>query len=484
MQLNELQLKAVEAIVNPDVKQVTVLGHAGTGKTTLVTEAIKQLKAIARAKAEASGRLEQTGPTIVGVAPTHQAKEQLMARMEGLGVPVITVAKLFKQRPFTTDIGRTVFTKGGLKDGDWDIIIVDEISMIGQRELLELSSLRSTKVIYLGDDGQLRPVMKKSADLSQLSEVTITLTEQMRNAGPILKLCSEARNAIVYPPTHSYSPDGSIFVHGSDTELVQYFIEELTTEGNNPLDYVYLAYTNVRVKAVAHQLTLALYGTVDSYVEGQLLRLNTSNGAGNNGSIVKVLTVEPAVMMGIDCQKLTVHNVVDPEALATLFCVPLAQSEFISDQIDHLTKQLANPNISPDIKAALCKELKGWTDSFDLVESPFALTIHKAQGRSIPYVFVDTASIQLGRGAEKQRLLYVAYSRAMTELHTVQPQVKAPKAPKIKCQTYAQTLTQLAKASGLSTKKDLWKWAFKSWSIDIDESPTDEQYATLITALL
>lgn len=479
MQLNELQLKAVEAIVNPDVKQVTVLGHAGTGKTTLVTEAIKQLKA------EAKARGQITGPTIVGVAPTHQAKEQLMARMEGLGVPVITVAKLFKQRPFTTDVGRTVFTKGGLKDGDWDLIIVDEISMIGQRELLELSSLRSTKVIYLGDDGQLRPVMKKSADLAQLSEVTITLTQQMRNAGPILKLCSEARHSIVYPSSHNFSPDGSIFVHKSQDDLVQYFIEELTTDGNNPLDYVYLAYTNDRVRSVAHDVTLALYGTVDKYVEGQLLRLNATAGtAGNNGAVVRVMTVKPAVMMGIDCWELTVHNVLDPEAQAVLFCVPPSQSKFIEEQIDHLTKQLSNPNISPDIKATLCKELKGWTDSFDIVESPFALTIHKSQGRSIPYVFVDTASIQLGRGSEKQRLLYVAYSRAMTELHTVQPQVKPPKSPKIKCSTYAQILTQLAKASGLSTRRDLWKWAFKSWSVDLDEQPTEEQYTLLINALL
>ena len=66
-------------------------------------------------------------------------------------------------------LGEEEFTSSGNAEfDDYDVMIIDEFSMIDRRNFEEIvqaiSTTIDTKVIFVGDEAQLPPVKEKSAD--------------------------------------------------------------------------------------------------------------------------------------------------------------------------------------------------------------------------------------------------------------------------------------------------------------------------------
>jgi len=169
---NKQQEEAVSSIKEflkeGDSQEFFILeGKAGTGKTTLIEEAI--------ADSIASGK-----KVIVG-ALSHKAKrvlsEKLLKRYSKGEVSSGTIAGLLgmKLDPETQEFTKSYEPEAGLEGipiESADVVIIDEASMVdeGTIELIMQSKKRSAKVVFLGDRGQLPPIRSINSYLILLRE--------------------------------------------------------------------------------------------------------------------------------------------------------------------------------------------------------------------------------------------------------------------------------------------------------------------------
>jgi len=126
----------------------TLCGNAGTGKTTLTKLIVKKAR--------------RQGNQVLCCAPTHKAKKVLSNIINTCAViriPMATVAGLLgKQRKHgyigTNNYGKEVSDKLAM----YDLIIVDEISMVSTTDYKDIITLAKTygkKVLMIGDDAQI-----------------------------------------------------------------------------------------------------------------------------------------------------------------------------------------------------------------------------------------------------------------------------------------------------------------------------------------
>lgn len=170
MKFNERQKEARSLALNGKVKTLFITGEGGTGKTEIAVKIIQDLK-----------ELEED---VVVIAPTHSAAKNLPCGQ--------TIASFFKLAPtinFTADKEEDALSFNG-DDIDYDeyrgkTIIVDEASMIGEKQFDELlSKLRVKKLIILGDPEQLAPIKDTSFDWANFCDETVVLNVNYRTTNP------------------------------------------------------------------------------------------------------------------------------------------------------------------------------------------------------------------------------------------------------------------------------------------------------------
>lgn len=222
--LTEGQIAALGHLLEAvaDGENPSLIGAAGTGKTTLLDQLIR--------------RLQGQGLRVMAAAPTHKACSVLRGKIPP-GVEVATVASLLGLKPVHR--GRRIEFVA-----DWDharkrqrlqgvgALVVDEASMVSQATAAMLTALAaetSTTVVFVGDAAQLPPVdpppdpepgeeeEEPQARGAMAQEFlnpaggAAVLTEVVRHQGPVLALatairgCSdlEAINAVWPTETHS-----------------------------------------------------------------------------------------------------------------------------------------------------------------------------------------------------------------------------------------------------------------------------------------
>ncbi len=390
-------------------------GHAGTGKTYLACRIIEKFL--------------DDGKTVTVLCPTHQAKYQFSAKLEqNKRLEIDTVASFLTQFPIVDKAtGELVFQRGGYGGCDSDLLVIDETSMVSEYEMSELLIAKEfVLVIFLGDFEQLRPVMKKQGDLYKQLK-TFTLTQQQRNAGPILEMCSELRERLFYPVKSVVKDNGSIIVHHTREQLIEKFLEDLQKE-KVKYNLCYLAYRNATVEQVRIKAHRLLYGSA-SFTKGQYLRLDGRSHAGNNGSILKVLKVEASEKVKIAgllvrLFTLKIRNLDLKQAFHVDMVGPKTQIK-LKNLLQDLYNQSAKWFRKNHIKWKICQEEIKEIRQVVMYSCPYVSTVHKSQGRSIPRVYVDTLDINSGN--DRKRLMYVGCSRAIDKVHTVRVPDKSKK---------------------------------------------------------
>ncbi len=177
----------LKPVVNNDDYFQTLSGFAGTGKTTLIQEVIREFKYKKK---------------IVVSGPTHRAKENIAKITNQTGE---TIQALLGLRP-VIDIenfnpNKPIFdTKAEERIRNYDIVIIDEVSMLGKAavRLIEDKAIQNkVKIIYIGDIYQTPPVKEslslvfKLPNLIQLNEII-----RQKDSNPNQKLIELARNDV------------------------------------------------------------------------------------------------------------------------------------------------------------------------------------------------------------------------------------------------------------------------------------------------
>jgi exodeoxyribonuclease V alpha subunit len=195
MKLSTTQNKAVEMAINSGVSILS--GYAGTGKTTALKAVIDRLQ----------GRKRN-----LCCCPTGKAAKRMR---ECTGVEAVTIHRALE--PMIDKNGEFRFTKGPGRFIDADFIIIDETPMVGaglMASLLAAVDTNRTKILFVGDPGQLPPVTPGAPFRDMIASGRIPqtmLTDVFRNSGGIIQGATSIRNFKIFlPPAEKINLDAGI----------------------------------------------------------------------------------------------------------------------------------------------------------------------------------------------------------------------------------------------------------------------------------
>ena len=197
---NEKQREAIDKmrafIESNDVQDESfvLMGRGGTGKTTIVKKIIADAK--------------RKGKRVIGAAQSHAAKKVLSNSLKDTDVEAVTLAKLLAIKldettgKFTPDEYKR--SRGEFLAPKNDLIIIDETSMLSDKMLNEILTLKKkgAKVIFMGDNAQLPPIGQSkdstSFNANKNPNNKVTLEERMRQGeeSPIVPITDIVANNI------------------------------------------------------------------------------------------------------------------------------------------------------------------------------------------------------------------------------------------------------------------------------------------------
>lgn len=422
--LNPEQLEVYTKLVSGDFNKLLLMGEAGAGKTYVLTQALAQLH-----------RMEKR---VLLCAPTHLARITLLNKMPDDVRPYVetkTVASLLGRFGFNTGDGRVGFSKPKAdRMGGYDVIALDECSMIGKGEYDVLIE-SGAKIIFTGDFKQLPAIMQKGSGMMSDPRVEkFNLTEQMRAPGVIHELAQLNRDGVHFPTESVSDSHSEVIVHSTKSEMLQRMIGDIIADARGAVahpNYRFITHKNsvmYETGSFIRDMVIAAEGgdSTLAITPGEYLLNYETCPAAYNGEVVRVLQVlrdggaSHSAMW--DSYKVEVEgsrgvcfvNVIDPRKLALA-------DEYLQ-QRQELLKE-ANKRKAFDAAKGYFAEIQHistyWTKAF----YTFAMTTHKSQGQTIEHTYVDTESF--AKASNKRALLYVGLSRASVALHTVK--VEPPK---------------------------------------------------------
>lgn len=149
IQLNEDQQRAFDFIIDAFQNESVVLltGFAGTGKTQ-ITKYI-------------SVHFAKSNTSICAIAPTHKAKrviENILNQQKIIPIPAYTVASMLGKMKEHSYIGTKNYTKGHNKKFVYQLFILDEVSMVDDKDtqfIINFIKKNNRKLLLIGDDCQI-----------------------------------------------------------------------------------------------------------------------------------------------------------------------------------------------------------------------------------------------------------------------------------------------------------------------------------------
>ena len=391
-------------------------------------------------------------------APTHKAK--LVLRQATGGYDVTTLHSLLSLSPnlniFNLDYDDLKFESGGAGAIPYrGLIIVDEASMVSD-DLYDLLTdycrNRKCKVIFIGDEKQLRPV--DNDDVSKVFNNTniIRLTRIFRQneQNKLLPILDDLRKDYKVSFENTIGEEGSLITHRDAKEFMLLAVELIkkAIRDKNPNFVKLIAYTNNRVNAFNKCVRRMLFKDGEPYHVGEIL-MGCENFSYNkhdffNSSdyiITLVKRTERKIpnfisLPGFD---LMLYDKVD-DVLHPVFILDIENIN--PDYLDSLAQTIENVRLD-----AISAKNRGnktaskflWKKYYDMMKSfatpvplmfdnrvvkartftyGYAITVHKSQGSSYDSIFIDMNNLLLDKDVlELRQLQYVALSRTKTNAH-------------------------------------------------------------------
>lgn len=429
-------------IHDPEAWDMYITGRAGTGKTTdcgMIVEYCIQ------------HNIEH-----VVCAYTHKACRVLRTKLPA-GANVVTLHSYLNKRPTLNQQATSrkhLHSNQQMSTPDQvKLIIIDEYSMVGERDFADIRALQDedydgnaeVKVLWLGDPYQLPPVGDAQAVRPEGS-YQVVLKEIKRQAKdnplaePIAQLVSYIEGETAEPLKANKNFERGVNLVTafnkceSDNKVILCYTNEAVQEYNaaiaerrepvagdklwSPHLQQFVTFERLLPRSSVDYINLAF---------GEMLPLNT-----------KYRTLEH--LLKSDLYEFCEVKDEDDNIMVYAFVFGHYSYKIIRDSLsDEATKAnnaivAANRNVQPaawakaNDKHPLARaRAKGWRDflSFNdcviCLDFPHAMTVHKSQGSTFDYVFVDTQDIGKLANTNWQmylKLMYVALSRAAKKVFT------------------------------------------------------------------
>ena len=428
---NEEQFNAIDKIQdfindgNPN--EIFVLeGKAGTGKTTIVQEAI-------------APAVEKGKKVLVG-ALSHKAKLVLADKLEDRFPKKVESGSIAGILGMKMDLETGEFERDDFADALIDyaeIVIIDEASMVNEEalELIMKHKRPSAKVIFLGDRGQLPPIRKDSSDDISLvfsSENKASLTERVRQGeeSPILPYAdyywnnSEKEKSESNPVPEDAKKDvvskkGSLVFAENMPDIFNkvssYFKTAIETKNPNLIKIV--TYKNATRQAYNKQIRKEVFGENAAQLENNDIIMFQNNYKTQDGTEISnsdeftIDSVSESNDSGYSVFDVTVK--VNDKNVVFSVLNDKDKPKFDSDVANLFEAAKKLPKGVTRTKAY--KSAWALKNKFADIDYAYAITSHKSQGSTYDNVIVDVKDINsVGptSNKSKSRSIYTGLTRA------------------------------------------------------------------------
>lgn len=435
---------------NTDPTQYYVIeGKAGTGKTTIAKEILKEFE----------------DEQIYVAAVSHKAKGVIKNSFgeDTRGKKFFSIASLLGMKGINDNDTQTtkfqVGTKVPLLDNPPALLVIDEASMITEDVLKKIIDINSSlsrpfQMLFLGDIGQIQPIrddqsefyrthkdlLNKKSDIFNSKHKSKLITRvRQGEANPILPYAdyfwenSQKENPELNPTQHivrnnQITDKGSLLFSNSESEVLNSVIKAVKNAVEKGLtNHVKIVTYHVNEKTELNQkIHEALFGKDSDYSKGDMLILNSPydlpdvNATMENSSEIQIKSIQDT-----DVDEFGVHTLY-LETNGTAYtrtgneqkdCVIQVVSRNDIGLYNQKLQELAS-HAKRQTNRALKKQ--AWGDFWEYkgryadVDFDYAITAHKSQGSTYDIVVVDEKDI-MGTTAtsnqEKSELIYTALTR-------------------------------------------------------------------------
>lgn len=435
---------------NTDPTQYYVIeGKAGTGKTTIAKEILKEFE----------------DEQIYVAAVSHKAKGVIKSSFgdDTRGKKFFSIAGLLGMKGINDNDTQTTKFQVGLKvpllDNPPALLVIDEASMITEDVLKKIIDINSSlsrpfQMLFLGDIGQIQPIrdeqsefyrthkdlLNKKSDIFNSKHKSKLITRvRQGEANPILPYAdyfwenSQKENPELNPTQHivrnnQITDKGSLLFSNSEGEVLNSVIKAVKNAVEKGLtNHVKIVTYHVNEKTELNQkIHEALFGKDSDYSKGDMLILNSPydlpdvNATMENSSEIQIKSIQDT-----DVDEFGVHTLY-LETNGTAYtrtgneqkdCVIQVVSRNDIGLYNQKLQELAS-YAKRQINRALKKQ--AWSDFWEYkgryadVDFGYAITAHKSQGSTYDIVVVDEKDI-MGTTAtsnqEKSELIYTALTR-------------------------------------------------------------------------
>ena len=435
---------------NTDPTQYYVIeGKAGTGKTTIAKEILKEFE----------------DEQIYVAAVSHKAKGVIKSSFgdDTRGKKFFSIAGLLGMKGINDNDTQTTKFQVGLKvpllDNPPALLVIDEASMITEDVLKKIININSSlsrpfQMLFLGDIGQIQPIrdeqsefyrthkdlLNKKSDIFNSKHKSKLITRvRQGEANPILPYAdyfwenSQKENPELNPTQHivrnnQITDKGSLLFSNSEGEVLNSVIKAVKNAVEKGLtNHVKIVTYHVNEKTELNQkIHEALFGKDSDYSKGDMLILNSPydlpdvNATIENSSEIQIKSIQDE-----DTDEFGVHTLY-LETNGTAYtrtgneqkdCVIQVVSRNDIGLYNQKLQELAS-YAKRQINRALKKQ--AWSDFWEYkgryadVDFGYAITAHKSQGSTYDIVVVDEKDI-MGTTAtsnqEKSELIYTALTR-------------------------------------------------------------------------
>lgn len=381
--LNQEQRQAVSNILdfmldtNPANNRYVLTGIAGSGKTTILKEVVKQYKQACKLEEGIDGKFIPF--SLVFTAMTNVATSVLCS-VVGQARTLHSYLKLYPNNYMYT-----------IEPNPYDLIVIDEASMIDLDILRNLSGLRN-KILFIGDKTQLPPVGLNHSPVFYQDYPTTELNQSMRqfNNVSVGEYCSLLQGYIKGVNDFPKLTCDNNIIHLSSTDFENQIFQEFQASKNSKV----LSLTNRTSMKYAKLISNAL--TMEELSIGDKVYVNSYHNSLNKQEIYTITHLVPYTSLKTKGYAITLNN-------SETFFTPFSTTKYKNKE--------RNVFFKPEDKA-IFKRL--WID----IRHTYSSTIHKAQGSTYDNVFIDLNDFtSIKTQKDLARLLYVAFSRATNKVY-------------------------------------------------------------------
>lgn len=435
---------------NTDPTQYYVIeGKAGTGKTTIAKEILKEFE----------------DEQIYVAAVSHKAKGVIKSSFgdDTRGKKFFSIAGLLGMKGINDNNTQTTKFQVGLKvpllDNPPALLVIDEASMITEDVLKKIIDINSSlsrpfQMLFLGDIGQIQPIrdeqsefyrthkdlLNKKSDIFNSKHKSKLITRvRQGEANPILPYAdyfwenSQKENPELNPTQHivrnnQITDKGSLLFSNSEGEVLNSVIKAVKNAVEKGLtNHVKIVTYHVNEKTELNQkIHEALFGKDSDYSKGDMLILNSPydlpdvNATMENSSEIQIKSIqdEDTDEFGVNTLYLetngTAYTRTDNEQKDCVIQVVSRNDIGLYNQKLQELASYAKRQTNRALKKQAWSDFWEYKGRYADVDFGYAITAHKSQGSTYDIVVVDEKDI-MGTTAtsnqEKSELIYTALTR-------------------------------------------------------------------------